>query len=104
LANPASTIALIYIVDIIRESVLSKIFTLIDDGGLLITGFNHPFGIYARYSVYTKDKTGVSPLEFSFSMDNLRPLGVGPWLTLADEDREPKPCVYIRQSQRSKRD
>ena len=79
---------LLYFEKDIRESMLSKIFTLIDDGGLLITGFNHPFGIYARYSVYTKDKTGVHPLEFSFSMDNLRPLGIGPWLTLADEDRE----------------
>jgi hypothetical protein len=54
----------------------------------LITGFNHPFGIYARYSVYKKEKTGVRPFEFSFSLNNLRPLGVGPWLTLADDDRE----------------
>ena len=68
--------------------MLSKICTLIDDNGIAITGFNHPFGIYARYSVYTKGKTGVVPSEFSFSLDNLRPLGVGPWLTLADHDRE----------------
>jgi hypothetical protein len=89
---PARTVrcmnVLLYFEKGIRESLLSKIFTLIDDGGLLITGFNHPCGIYARYSVYTKDKAGVRPLEFSFSLDNLRPLGVGPWLTLADDDRE----------------
>ena len=89
---PASTVrcmnVLLYFEKEIRELMLSKIFTLMDDGGLLITGFNHPFGIYARYSVYKKEKTGVRPFEFSFSLNNLRPLGVGPWLTLADDDRE----------------
>jgi hypothetical protein len=79
---------LLYFAKDIRELMLSRICTLIDDSGLLITGFNHPFGIYARYSVYKKDKTGVHPCEFSFSLDNLRPLGIGPWATLADEDRE----------------
>ena len=89
---PASTVrcmnVLLYFEKEIRELMLTKICTLIDDNGIVITGFNHPFGIYLRYSVYTKDKTGVVPSEFSFSLDNLRPLGVGPWLTLADEDRE----------------
>lgn len=79
---------LLYFERDIREAMLSRMFALIADGGLLITGFNHPFGIYARYSVYKKDSAGIHPLEFSFSLDNLRPLGVGPWLTLADEDRE----------------
>ncbi|WP_319525476.1 hypothetical protein [uncultured Desulfosarcina sp.] len=79
---------LLYFERDIREAMLSEIFALIADGGLLITGFNHPFGIYSRYSVYTKDGAGIRPLEFSFSLDNLRPLGVGPWLTLADDDRE----------------
>ena len=89
---PASTArcmnVLLYFEKEIRELMLSRICTLIDDNGMVITGFNHPSGIYARYSVYTKDKTGVVPSEFSFSLDNLRPLGVGPWLTLSDEDRE----------------
>jgi hypothetical protein len=68
--------------------MLSSISKLLGDDGLLITGFNHPFGIYARHSVYKKDKIGVTPREFAFSLDNLRPLGIGPWLTLADEDQE----------------
>ncbi|MBU1565146.1 MAG: hypothetical protein KJ630_05915 [Proteobacteria bacterium] len=89
---PANTVrcmnVLLYFEKDIRENMLSKICTLLDANGLLITGFNHPFGIYARYSVYTKDKNGAHPCEFSFSLDNLRPLGIGPWLTLSDEDRE----------------
>lgn len=89
---PASAIrcmnVLLYFEKDIRETMLSSVSKLLDDDGLLISGFNHPFGIYARYAVYKKDKTGVHPCEFSFSLDNLRPLGIGPWLTLADEDRE----------------
>jgi len=89
---PASAVrcmnVLLYFEKDVREAMLSKIFTLIADGGLLITGFNHPCGIYARYAVYAKGKADIRPVEFSFSLDNLRPLGIGPWLTLADEDRE----------------
>lgn len=79
---------LLYFEKAVRDSMLSKLFTLMADGGLLITGFNHPCGIYARYAVYAKNSAGIRPIEFSFSLDNLRPLGIGPWLTLADEDRE----------------
>lgn len=78
---------LLYFERDIREIMLSKICTLLDEGGLLITGFNHPLGIYARYSVYKKNDD-VRACEFAFSLDNLRPLGIGPWLTLADQDRE----------------
>ena len=54
----------------------------------MMTGFNHPFGIYARYAVYAKSSAGFQPREFAFSLDNLRPLGIGPWLTLVEDDRE----------------
>ena len=35
-----------------------------------------------------KTTTGISPSEFAFSPDNLRPLGIGPWLTIKDGDQE----------------
>ncbi|MGA9477881.1 MAG: hypothetical protein WBV21_08890, partial [Desulfobacterales bacterium] len=65
-----------------------KIGSFLEDDGILISGFNHPFGIYARYDVYKKDADGIRPSEFGFSLDNLRPLGIGPWLTINDEDEE----------------
>jgi len=30
----------------------------------------------------------LSPCEFSFSLDNLRPVGIGPWLALSDNEEE----------------
>lgn len=71
-----------------RRVMLSGITESLADNGLLMTGFNHPFGIYARYAVYRKENAGLHPCEFAFSLDNLRPLGIGPWLTLAEEDEE----------------
>ena len=79
---------LLYFEKSVREKMLSKIGTFLGDGGILISGFNHPFGIYARYAVYKKDSNAIRPSEFGFSLDNLRPLGIGPWLTINDEDEE----------------
>ena len=79
---------LLYFEKSVRERMRSLMGALLDDGGILISGMNHPFGIYNRYAVYKKDATGISPIEFAFSPDNLRPLGVAPWLTIKDEDEE----------------
>ncbi|MGD8367442.1 MAG: CheR family methyltransferase [Desulfobacterales bacterium] len=80
---------LLYFEKPVREKMLTSIAGLLDEGGLLITGFNHPAGIYARYAVFEKAAAGgLRPCEFAFSADNLRPLGTGPWVTLEDEDQE----------------
>ena len=79
---------LLYFEKSVRDRMRVSIGEWLDDGGMLISGFNHPFGIYARYAVYKKDATGISPGEFAFSLDNLRPLGIGPWLTITDKDEE----------------
>jgi hypothetical protein len=71
-----------------REKMLAAIMALIQAGGMLITGFNHPLGIYARYTVYQKAAQGLRPREFAFSPNNLRPLGTGPWVTLQETDLE----------------
>ena len=71
-----------------RERMLTAMGALLDENGFMMTGFNHPFGIYARYAVYARDAAGIRPREFAFSMDNLQPLGIGPWLTLVEDDRE----------------
>jgi hypothetical protein len=79
---------LLYFERRVRERLLTAVGALLDDAGILISGFNHPFGIYARYAVYTKNATGIAASEFAFSPDNLRPLGIGPWLTLQEQDEE----------------
>jgi hypothetical protein len=79
---------LLYFEKSIRGKMLASIAGLLDEGGLLITGFNHPLGIYARYVVFEKDAAGLRPCEFAFSPDNLRPLGTGPWVTLSDRDQD----------------
>jgi hypothetical protein len=79
---------LLYFEKDVRERMLSAMAGRLGTGGLLLAGFNHPFGIYARYAVYKKSADGLRPCEFAFSMENLRPLGVGPWLALSEEDRD----------------
>ena len=79
---------LLYFEKPVRDRMRLSIGAMLEDGGMLICGFNHPFGIYLRYAVYKKDPAGIRPSEFAFSPDNLRPLGVGPWLTIQDSDEE----------------
>ncbi len=71
-----------------REHMLAAIRNQLAENGLLVTGFNHPFGIYARYAIYWKEGPNLRPCEFAFSLDNLGALEIGPWLTLADGDGE----------------
>jgi len=71
-----------------RQGMRSSMGALLDEGGILVSGFNHPFGTYARYAVHKKDAAGIKPCEFAFSPDNLRPLGIGPWLTIEGEDEQ----------------
>jgi len=79
---------LLYFDKKLRQRMLALIAARLEDEGLLLAGFNHPFGIYARYTVYRKAAAGLAPTEFAFGADNLRPLGMGPWLTLQAEDAE----------------
>jgi hypothetical protein len=79
---------LLYFEKSVRQRMRRLMGGLLDDDGKLICGFNHPFGIYARYAVYQNGATGMQLSEFSFSPDNLRPLGVAPWLTIQEGDEE----------------
>jgi hypothetical protein len=94
---------LLYFEADVRQRMLSRMGERLDTDGLLVVGFNHPFGIYARYAVYEKTKRGVRPREFAFSMDNLRPLGIGPWLTLNEEDKDAALLADLTCAMRSDR-
>jgi hypothetical protein len=69
-----------------RRTLLGRIGRRLEDGGLLIAGFNHLLGSSARYAVYRRHGPSLLPWEFAFSLDNLRPMGIGPWYALHDDD------------------
>lgn len=94
---------LLYFEKVIRERMRLSIGSLLDDGGILISGFNHPFGTYARYAVYQKKAADLTACEFAFSLDNLRPVGIGPWLTLAENDEEAELLADLTGAIRSDR-
>jgi hypothetical protein len=79
---------LLYYEKEIRDRMLQSLGNRVETDGILISGMNHPFGIYTRYAVYRKKGGGLVPEEFAFSPDNLRPLGIAPWLTLQERDEE----------------
>ena len=79
---------LLYFEETVRKTMLSSLARRLDGNGLLMSGFNHPFGIYARYTVYTRQNGALCPEEFAFGLDSLRPLGIGPWLTLVEDDKD----------------
>ena len=79
---------LLYFDKTVRQKMRRSTAAILEDGGLMISGFNDPFGIYARYAVNKKTAAGLEPFEFAFSLENLRPLGFGPWVTIADQDED----------------
>ena len=95
---------LLYFEKEVREKMLLEIAALVRDGGMLITGFNHPSGIYARYTIYEKDAQGLRPCEFAFRPDNLRPLGIGPWVTLQETDPEAELLADLTRALRTDKD
>jgi hypothetical protein len=70
-----------------RKKMLQRLSEFLCDGGILIAGTNGN-DIHARYIVYRKKNDETTPEEFSFSPDNLRPLGFMPWFTIHDKDPE----------------
>ena len=61
--------------------MLSSMERMLDVGGVLIAGFNHMLGSSARYMIYRKTINGLTPRQFAFSLDNLKPLVVASWYT-----------------------
>ena len=79
---------LLYFEKDFREIMQASMSTLLDHDGVLITGFNHPFGIYARYVINKKGRHEIFSLRIRFQSRQPATSGCRSWLTLADEDRE----------------
>src|SRR5262249_48503060 len=56
--------------------------------GLFICGSDAARTTETRYTVYQREGHALSPREFAFSLDNLRPFTVNPMFSLYDDDRE----------------
>jgi len=67
--------------------MLKLLGAFLDDGGILIAGTNGN-NLQARYAVYRKNSDEIQQVEFAFSLDNLRPLGLTPWFTIHENDPE----------------
>lgn len=78
---------LIYFPPPIREDMRQQAGALLEEGGLLIAGTSG-FGIDGRYTVYRKTSDALIPVEFAFTLENLRSLGIMPYFTLHDGDAE----------------
>ncbi len=79
---------LLYFEPAVRESMMASIGALLDDDGLVISGTNQFTGRSSRYFVHRKDASGVTLLEFTFSLSCLRPVGVMPWYSIHENDPE----------------
>jgi SAM-dependent methyltransferase len=77
---------LVYFDRAFRERALADVGRLLRPGGLCIVGFDWVMTSAARYTVYQRDDSGLTPKEFAFSVDNLRPLEVVSWFTLHGDD------------------
>jgi len=78
---------LLYFTPEIRKEMLLQAGGLLDDNGILIAGTNG-IGVQSRYAVYQKEKDGLFPSEFSFSLDNLGHIAFMPWFTIHKNDPE----------------
>jgi len=79
---------LIYFDSKARQRLLVQAGALLAGTGILITGANLMSGATCRYTVYRRAGGLLEPVEFAFSVDNLRPINVMPWYTLHDDDSE----------------
>ncbi len=78
---------LIYYPPQARHAMVRGMMAHLMDGGILIAGTNGN-DLQSRYAVYRNSSGGSVAVEFSFSLDNLRPFGVMPWLTIHAGDPE----------------
>ena len=69
-----------------RAALRARVEDLVRDGGLFITGMDHAWTTFARYLVEQKTGGRLRPREFAFSVENVRPLVLVPWLRFHDDD------------------
>jgi len=79
---------LLYFDRAFRNAALAQLADLLEPNGMLVCGTDWALTTEARYFTYRKRNNCLSDCEFTFSLDNVAPLGMVPWYTLHDDDAE----------------
>jgi hypothetical protein len=69
-----------------RENTLAWMPTVLEEGGIFLTGMDWTRSRHARYAVYRNENGRLVPKEFAFSIENIRPLEIVAWFALHDDD------------------
>ncbi len=70
-----------------RDMALEWFATTLKEGGVLLVGGDWALTTECRYFLYQKEGRTLHPREFSFSLDNVVPMGLVPFFALHDRDR-----------------
>ena len=83
-----------------RSVMLRHAGDLLEDDGILMAGTNG-FARESRYAIYRKASSGLEPVEFAFSPDNLTPIVFMPWFSIHADDPESRLLARLLRSLRS---
>ncbi len=76
-----------YFDDDFRETALQWFASVLAEGGILLVGGDWALTTECRYFLYQKEGDAMHAREFSFSLDNVVPLGLVPFFALHEKDR-----------------
>jgi len=79
---------LIYFDDAFRQQALHWLSGVLIEGGIFVSGADWSRSRYARYSVHRRENGVMVPVEFAFSIENLRPLELIAVFALHDDDHD----------------
>lgn len=94
---------LLYYTPKVRQKIIRDIKSMLREHGRLISGTNNLLARSNRYIVYEKSGENLKPIEFAFSLDNLRPTDILPWFTIQEIDPEASLLARLMNSIRSNR-
>lgn len=69
-----------------RDNTLNWMTSVLDEGGIFLTGMNWTKSRHARYTVYRNESGQMVPKEYAFSIENVRPFELVSWFALHDDD------------------
>jgi SAM-dependent methyltransferase len=93
---------LVYFDPVFRRDGLEWACRHLKEGGIFFCGLNWSESINSRFSVYRRENNAMQLKEFSFSIENLRPLEGVPYFSFRNDDFEQEQllqhAVMIRQN------
>ena len=71
-----------------RDRTLEWMADVLVEGGILVTGVNWAGSRHSRLTVLRREGGSMAAREFTFSVENVRPLEMAAWFALDDDDYE----------------